>query len=53
MIEETLLEAIDKMDKAMMDLFSKNPALDSAFEATTKRKGHRDYLLRLRYMENK
>jgi DNA relaxase NicK len=45
--------AIDKVDQAMNELFEKNPALGDAFQSMTERDGHRDYLMRLRYLKNK
>lgn len=45
--------AMDKVDKAMDELFEKNPALGDAFRSMTESEGHRDYLMRLRYMTNK
>jgi hypothetical protein len=45
--------AIDKVDKALDELFEKNSALGPAFRSMAESEGHRDYLARLRYMENK
>ncbi|MBZ5515657.1 MAG: hypothetical protein LAN62_12615 [Acidobacteriia bacterium] len=45
--------AMDTVDKALDDVFEKNPALEAAFRSMTESEGHRDYLLRLRYMANK
>lgn len=46
-------ESIDKVNDAINEVFEKNPALDGAFQSVAERKGHRDYLLRLRHMANK
>jgi hypothetical protein len=43
----------DKASKAMDEAFDKNPALNNAFQSLVDREGHRDFLDRLRYMNNK
>jgi hypothetical protein len=45
--------AMDKVDKAMNELFEKNPTLGDAFQSMTESEGHRDYLMRVRYLKNK
>jgi hypothetical protein len=45
--------AFDKASKVMDEAFDKNPALNSAFLSMVDREGHRDFLDRLRYMNNK
>jgi hypothetical protein len=45
--------ALDKVDKAMNELFEKNPTLGAALQSMTQSEGHRDYLMRLRYLSNK
>jgi hypothetical protein len=45
--------SFDKAGKAIDDAFDKNPALIGALQSMTDREGHRDFLDRLRYMNNK
>lgn len=45
--------AVDKVDKAMDELFEKNPTLGPALRSMTESEGHRDLLLHLRYLANK
>lgn len=45
--------AFDKASKAMDEAFDKNPALASALQSMVEREGHRDFLDRVRYMNNK
>jgi hypothetical protein len=45
--------AFDKADKAFEEAFDKNAALSSALQSMVDREGHRDFLDRLRYMNNK
>jgi len=45
--------AFDKASKAFDDAFDKSPGLGSALQSMVERKGHRDFLDRLRYMNNK
>jgi hypothetical protein len=45
--------SLDKANKAFDEAFANNPALGLAYRTLAKRKGHRDYLTRLRYMVNK
>ncbi len=44
--------SLDKANKAFEDAFS-NPAIGDAMRALTEREGHRDFLVRLRYMTSK
>jgi len=44
--------SLDKANKAFEDAFS-NPAIGDAIRALTEREGHRDFLVRLRYMTSK
>lgn len=43
----------DKASKALDEAFDKDPALTTALQSTVDREGHRDFLDRLRYMNNK
>jgi hypothetical protein len=43
----------DKADKALDETFEKDPALSGALQSMVDREGHRDFLDRLRYMNNK
>jgi hypothetical protein len=43
----------DKASKAFDEAFDKNPALNSALQSMVDREGHRDFLTRLRYVNNK
>lgn len=45
--------AFDKASKAFDEAFDKSPALGSALQSMVDREGHRDFLDRLRYMNNK
>jgi hypothetical protein len=45
--------AFDKASKAFDQVFDQSPALGSAFQSMVDRQGHRDFLDRLRYMNNK
>jgi hypothetical protein len=45
--------ALDKVDNAMDELFEKNPTLGPALRSMSEREGHRDYLMRVRYLKNK
>lgn len=45
--------AFDKASKAIDEAFEKNPALGSAFESMVERESHRDFLARIRHMNNK
>lgn len=45
--------AFDKASKEFDEAFDKNPSLASALQSMVERKGHRDFLDRLRYMNNK
>jgi hypothetical protein len=45
--------SFDKASKAFDEVFEKTPALGSAFQSMLDREGHRDFLDRLRYMNNK
>jgi hypothetical protein len=45
--------AFDKADKAFDEAFEKNPALSGALQSMVDREGHRDFLDRLNYMNNK
>jgi hypothetical protein len=45
--------AFDKANKAFDETFEKSPALGSALQSMVDRQGHRDFLDRLRYMNNK
>ncbi len=44
--------SLDKVNKAFDEAFS-NPAIADAMRAITEREGHRDFLVRLRYMTSK
>ena len=48
-----LNEEFDKAEKAFDEIFEKNPSLSSALQSMVEREGHRDFLDRLRYMNNK
>jgi hypothetical protein len=43
----------DKASKAFDEAFDKSPALGTALQSMVDREGHRDFLTRLRYMNNK
>lgn len=43
----------DKASKALDEAFDKNPAMATALQSMVDREGHRDFLDRLRYMNNK
>ncbi len=43
----------DKASKAFDEAFDKSPALGTAVQSMVAREGHRDFLTRLRYMNNK
>lgn len=43
----------DKASKAFDEAFGKSPALGTALQSMVDREGHRDFLTRLRYMNNK
>jgi hypothetical protein len=43
----------DQASKALDEAFDKNPAMTTALESMVDREGHRDFLDRLRYMNNK
>jgi hypothetical protein len=45
--------SLDKANKALEDVFAANTALGAANRSMTNREGHRDFLTRLRYMNNK
>ncbi len=45
--------AFDKANKAFDETFEKSPALGAALQSMVDREGHRDFLDRLRYMNNK
>jgi hypothetical protein len=45
--------AFDKASKAFDQVFDQSPALGSALQSMVDRQGHRDFLDRLRYMNNK
>jgi hypothetical protein len=45
--------SFDKTSKAFDEAFDKSPALGSALRSMVEEKGHRDFLDRLRYMNNK
>jgi hypothetical protein len=45
--------AFDTANKAFDETFDKSPALGSALQSMVDRQGHRDFLDRLRYMNNK
>jgi hypothetical protein len=45
--------AFDKAEKSMDEAFDKNPALISAFQSMVDGQGHRDFLDRVGYMNNK
>jgi hypothetical protein len=45
--------AFDKASKAFDELFDKNPEVITAFQSMVDREGHRDFLDRIHYMNNK
>ena len=45
--------ALDKVDKAMDELFEENPTLGPALQSMSEGEGHRDYLMRVRFLKNK
>lgn len=45
--------SLDKANQALEDLFTSNPTLGTAVRSMTAPEGHRDYLTRIRFMNNK
>jgi hypothetical protein len=45
--------SMDKVDKALDDLFDNTPGFGDAFQSLAEREGHRDFLTHLRYMVSK